>query len=728
MIPYLPLNKAKNEIRVFVLLPDDYGEVTRVNPIRCRLEHVALDQATFAALSYVWGDSSENRGPLYAHYPVPDNSLEWDAETMSHRPNLLDTLLLHAVQDDELFVSSIGANLSWALLHLRKPHEEIRLWIDAVCINQEDNEEKSWQVELMASIYAQATTTIIWLGPNQRDDMDDLHSAGSVLLAVEQVSQHPMTKEVLALYGWCKAGVVLSLGENWLPHLRASGKELEDATSHIMAFGWAVFRGIMQDGALEKLYKNVEKLSKRPWFSRAWVVQEYSLARSVTWALGGLLADGDVFYIFIMILWGFWESCLLDTREVNNMRQDLAEWLQPLNARMTMVLLQRSRQLPPRLYELMCRLYLGNTGEQVEATDPRDKVFALLAMVDNTLGIKPNYNFSVEYVYAMTASRFIVTGQASLLSVTRPRENKLGLPSWVMDWSSQVEYPAKWMNFNASGRTKPVFVYPVPGQLSRPHLQFTTDPEDPEAPVNPVWIGHDLEQLGYQIVGRRIGLQGFRLSSVKSLGSCAENVFDFGDDDQDDVVQPETESIISEITAFRRANPTIDAASSDVEIPFFSLLFRRLRMWLSEMLSLADDNELGWLKVLDVAIHGGATRMDEDGRHSDLRTRIKSSQDLLSPCSWLTNTRPSFKLISDVVTLASDCRLMQLTDGRIGYAPSKASLGDEAVVLYGVPTPLFARKSQDGYFTIIGPAYAFGIMTGEEAMRPDIKEEMFMFE
>jgi hypothetical protein len=66
---------------------------------------------------------------------------------------------------------SVGVNLESALLHLRKHDVVRRLWVDALCINQADNDEKHHQVDLMRLIYQQASGVLVWLGP-AADDSD----------------------------------------------------------------------------------------------------------------------------------------------------------------------------------------------------------------------------------------------------------------------------------------------------------------------------------------------------------------------------------------------------------------------------------------------------------------------------------------------------------------------------------------------------------------------------
>jgi Heterokaryon incompatibility protein (HET) len=63
----------------------------------------------------------------------------------------------------------ITRNLYMALEHIRDDHVDLTLWIDALCINQSDNEEKGEQVIHMTEIYTNAEQTIVWLGPAEND-------------------------------------------------------------------------------------------------------------------------------------------------------------------------------------------------------------------------------------------------------------------------------------------------------------------------------------------------------------------------------------------------------------------------------------------------------------------------------------------------------------------------------------------------------------------------------
>jgi hypothetical protein len=101
--------------------------------IQCHLQEVrSVKPESYVALSYVWG-STQDPATIFL------NSQEF----------------------------LITQNLAEALKELRLPDTDRVLWIDALCINQSDNSEKSNQVPLMGSIYENATSVIAWLGPHE---------------------------------------------------------------------------------------------------------------------------------------------------------------------------------------------------------------------------------------------------------------------------------------------------------------------------------------------------------------------------------------------------------------------------------------------------------------------------------------------------------------------------------------------------------------------------------
>ncbi|KAF8189762.1 heterokaryon incompatibility protein-domain-containing protein [Pholiota molesta] len=146
---YIPLDLDQNFIRLLLLNPGHGSE-----DIDCTLAEVNLDSnPEYTALSYTWGPPIRRSASLWALRGIRQYLRE-RTERTRHSTIILDGRRV-----------PVTPNLESALLHLRKPDMPLLLWVDAVCINQDDLEEKTHEVGLMRQIYSQAKQTIVWLGP-----------------------------------------------------------------------------------------------------------------------------------------------------------------------------------------------------------------------------------------------------------------------------------------------------------------------------------------------------------------------------------------------------------------------------------------------------------------------------------------------------------------------------------------------------------------------------------
>ncbi|KAK4552308.1 hypothetical protein LTR86_010479 [Recurvomyces mirabilis] len=126
--------------RVLCIFPGNFED-----PIRCRLVVKQLmGVSSFEALSYTWSEDDQ--------------------------PNIRDRAI--TVNRSPCYVTS---NLEAALPRLRLPKARRRIWVDAICINQADLDERSSQVMQMGQIYRNADRVIIWLEwPGQRQAITTL--------------------------------------------------------------------------------------------------------------------------------------------------------------------------------------------------------------------------------------------------------------------------------------------------------------------------------------------------------------------------------------------------------------------------------------------------------------------------------------------------------------------------------------------------------------------------
>ena len=79
-------------------------------------------------------------------------SYEWGTSNKSHSVNVFDKQI------------RITPSLYAVLFQIRSSSKPLVLWIDAICINQDDIEEKNQQVPQMAKIFGNATRVLVWLG------------------------------------------------------------------------------------------------------------------------------------------------------------------------------------------------------------------------------------------------------------------------------------------------------------------------------------------------------------------------------------------------------------------------------------------------------------------------------------------------------------------------------------------------------------------------------------
>ena len=135
---YSTLDTASRRIRLIKLQPGDWDD-----DIRCDVFQASLDtQPQYTALSYAWGNQNISK-PLLIYC----NGISF----------------------------AVSENLYVALRRLRCPDDPLVLWIDAICINQIDELERTHQVSMMRSIYMKSIETLIWLGDQKaHDDMGNL--------------------------------------------------------------------------------------------------------------------------------------------------------------------------------------------------------------------------------------------------------------------------------------------------------------------------------------------------------------------------------------------------------------------------------------------------------------------------------------------------------------------------------------------------------------------------
>lgn len=115
-------------------------------PLEATLRMVLLsDEPDYQALSYTWG-------PPFEEQTLKDQQISIDGKPLTVTGNLFRALQRIRQHDEK-----------------RKHGEKQPLWVDAICIDQGNDDEKSRQVGMMADIYHAASEVLVWLGEDSRE-------------------------------------------------------------------------------------------------------------------------------------------------------------------------------------------------------------------------------------------------------------------------------------------------------------------------------------------------------------------------------------------------------------------------------------------------------------------------------------------------------------------------------------------------------------------------------
>ena len=148
-LEYRPLGDSETRL---VSFKKDQGSSS---PFELRLEHFESSKApSYIALSYVWGDPNNS-------HPVIVSGQDF------HVTQNLYEALLHIYKLSSIFEEGLGQQCESGQV-------DLFLWIDAICINQGDIDERSKQISRMTAIFASAFTVLVWLGTIEELDSDQL--------------------------------------------------------------------------------------------------------------------------------------------------------------------------------------------------------------------------------------------------------------------------------------------------------------------------------------------------------------------------------------------------------------------------------------------------------------------------------------------------------------------------------------------------------------------------
>jgi hypothetical protein len=610
---YQELDREGKEIRIAELFPKNFRDETGRVHTSCYTRTIALKKTLataehYRALSYTWGDPA-NTTPMY----------------------LNDKLV------------RVTENLAAALQHFEQEHLPLRIWADAICINQKNEAEKSHQVEMMAEIFKRASEVLVWLGPSEYgsgEAIGVLRDMGNQILKLQLYDDEPNG------------------------HTKTNGRKRNVNRDQLDAI-WAQWL----PNCVPKFDLGlVQQVFQRPWFRRVWVLQEAAVNENVTFYCGKHSISKQALWAGARTIIALTNKlCAFSLRQPDD--PPIWQTLGGTNfiARRTLnIVTFAGRKLP---LEALLTEITTNLGEwPYEASDPRDRIFAILGFSSDSaaLSIHSNYEKTCRAVYLEVAE--VILKQANTLdilyAISGPKNLK-AVPSWVPDWSVPIPStfgPRQIGKFMASGRN------------SRCSPTFCSD----------------------KFGNRLLVLKGYRVDTVEVIMS-------------------------------RQWDPLWDVRSHyDSHIHEFNQSFRRLGQGGKTAYESDEDrHEALWkTPIADCDAQFNVAEKSRPPASSHMEDSFNALMGISQgDIEW--RERASKPYIHVMKLESARRRIFLSTGGYYGLGQETLRAGDVICIFPGGDSPFLIRAAGAGYYELIGETYVHGIMFGEY-LKTDRQVEEFV--
>ncbi|KAI1735462.1 HET-domain-containing protein [Xylaria scruposa] len=665
---YPKLAPTHNTIRVLKILSSP-KERPRVS-----LEEVNLSESpppSYRCLSYTWGDpldrslsSPENRIPMSGecdHYVENDE----DGSAIMVTENCIDALQqISRIQcpDDK------GQMPSW--------------WIDAICMDQDNKEEKNAQVAMMDQIYQKAEGVLVWLGK------EDEHT-GVAIKVLESLARVSPT---------------LAKTPRTLRSFNMDSFRILDSLH-------GVCKDIgMQDVRLQDLVHYAAFL-ERKWFTRMWVVQESFFSAATT-----------VFCGKCEIKWAMIQdsSRVLAQTGMDTLLKAYVSYATQYSLDAGAIRLPDNRLSNQLIFGSLQRgtteaIGLGQLlsySRSFEALKPSDKVYAVLGLWKymrsngaDHIEIAPDYEKDTSDVYIeATIAAIHESGNLDVLSLIEgaSSEGTIELPSWVPDYSQGPQ------------------VYPL--------IQ-------PSRPMSYLVRLHDKFEVPKDSKMRSLPVQGFQLDVIEDVApaySSIMNEFELGSLLYLLYTYPQAQypTGISPCSAFWKTliKDTFRGSQAGIEAQhaFPAFVMQRMREMRKEIGNLESFDEVQWaaeLKVVlsdtELIIETLSSRYSEDEAIPTLQkiedmVRVEEEQEGSPEEQKLESDRKDIEESFRIAYFRR--RLFRTATGYFGIASQSVAPGDTVWIVSGarVPFVLNSVDADEGRWRLISETYVHGLMHGDD--------------
>ncbi|KLU92887.1 hypothetical protein MAPG_11748 [Magnaporthiopsis poae ATCC 64411] len=370
--------RSRDQFRVLILSPGSFGDPLQGELMACSIAR----PPSYDALSYTWADETGDATKS------SDLTLKGGAGSIR-----------------------LTKNCDAAMRRLRRRRKARLVWIDAICIDQDSDHERTYQVSIMSQIFTSARRVIVYTGegtPQTDRIFDWLNGLSAALLDIPpnaEVGSRPHDGFMIML-----------------DRYRNIARE-----SLAALFQERPVVGGVNDAGMSRseLVDLVSAFFSRRWFRRVWVLQEAALPD-----------PGNT-------------SVICGTRAVSAMRAlHLLSLVHSHPAASMARIFVLVRAAPRGLGKSYLLDILIETRDR-ESEDPRDKIFGILSianLLDRHMdeGLRVDYAETAQEVFTRFSTFFIRHhGPGFFLSLLKSESKLPGLPSWAADWS------VPWPNYKA---------------------------------------------------------------------------------------------------------------------------------------------------------------------------------------------------------------------------------------------------------------------------------------
>ncbi|OAL45453.1 HET-domain-containing protein [Pyrenochaeta sp. DS3sAY3a] len=606
------------------------------------LDMSSTHDVKFEALSYAWGSQANS-------YPITLNGKRFDVH--------------HNLYTALPFLSMRGN------VQLYRP-----LWIDAICINQSDEEEKLQQIRLMNRIYAEANKVWVWLGlPPQQEHIP---TAIGLLTGFAQAGQYVRKLE--------------------------PGKRYE-AQQELGEYGLKGLEG--------EVWATILHLIENPWCRRLWAAQEAALPDDIAFLCGAHEISLEALRGAMLAV--TWLPSMNDVQGNSVRIEDTDAYVSIFWMRDVVSSRRANKPNLNPAHELMFHSFMttGRTG----CLMPEDRVFALVGLVEkenlDRSGVDfHHYYTSVSDLYTRFSSNLLTRVDKteslwwSWLSNAFKFGRREGLPSWVPDLHNQgPEFKPKRMRVETNS----------PGD--RPYRAS-------KRKGNPARQGNRIEELILQgrimdevmEVYEEIPQVWDREDTTEHL-KCIVNVTDWEERLAKLVLKDEGE-VANNPNGVGKLQVTFDTYWRTMIGNFTHIHGGALTG--ESFLELRDAHT----RLRDIIDEYNVIEKMSGG---DAGAPLGIPNEMMSAFFRVAPGTPAGHLYTKLEDLEGR-QLFQTADGRFGFTRTGVQKGDRVCVFHESPTIHILRKRTSGdsegdRWQLVGDGYVHGLMYGE-ADEMDVEE------